>query len=97
MKKFSIKSTNKRPFVLVTSKGTEVFEGNPTLVSTKFGSYLIFNPFVYTTNFDLIAKHRVYDEYQVQDGSKATVFLQKKDTKGIFSGQWHVNAKDVNL
>jgi len=84
---------------LKTVAGTILFEGKPRIVETKFGTYLVF-PRSHKGGEKLVevkARHRVFSEFKVKDGSGATVYRQVRNTPDgkLKKGDWHVNASDV--
>jgi hypothetical protein len=100
--KFVIENVKGVP-TLKTVAGTALLNGVPRLVVTKFGKYFVFPETVKNaaTYLDLVsAKHRVFEEFETTDGSKAKVYFQTKDTPGLNSlkkGDWHVNILDIRL
>ena len=97
--KFTLE-TIKGTLVLKTNRGTEVLKGTPTLVKTKFGTYFVF-PKTAADGKLLVQvnlKHRVFNEYEVGDGSNAIVYRQTKAIPGLLKkGDWHVDATAVAL
>ena len=99
MKPFTLK-TIRGITRLVTAKGTEILQGVPKLIQTKFGSYYAFPKATgraWLTRVNL--QHKVFNEYVVADGSRATVFLQTKTVaKGMLpKGTWHIDATALKL
>ena len=100
MKQQFVLETVKGETVLKTNKGTAILKGTPKLVKTKFGTYYVFPETV--ADGELLVqvnlKHKVFNEYEVADGTNATVYRQTKAIPGALAkGDWHVDAAAVKL
>jgi hypothetical protein len=96
--KFNMETVKGTP-VLKTVRGTAVLKGTPTLVKTKFGAYYVF-PEAAASGELLVQvnmRHKVFDEFEVRDGSNAVVYRQTKTLPGkeLKKGDWHVDFKAV--
>lgn len=96
--KFNLETVKGTP-VLKTAQGTAVLQGKPTLVKTKFGAYYVFPEAVASGELleQVNLRHKVFNEYEVRDGSNATVYRQTKTLPGkeLKKGDWHVDVKAV--
>jgi hypothetical protein len=82
---------------LVTAKGTPVLTGEPKVAIRKFGSYFTFVGKPIAAIERVITRNRVFHVFEVQDGSRARLFLQTKTNSNIKRGVWHVTASECTL